>query len=105
MKEHKKIYGILSAKSCLVGTITSDIPKMSVIMRKENSGVCGRIHSAADSKIQLYNGEYDIMPEADEQTLNTKDKRMVEDIKIKPIPYFEVSNNAGGVTIYVGSDI
>lgn len=52
-----------------------------------------------------YTGEYEVTPKVESQTMPTKDKHMTDDVKINAIPYFEVSNNAGGVTIYIGKEV
>lgn len=52
-----------------------------------------------------YNGDYVVTPSTDEQCLETANKLMFDDVTIKSIPFFEVSNNTGGSTVYIGSDI
>ena len=49
-----------------------------------------------------YEGEYAVTPKVDEQTLDTKDRSMVEDVTVNPIPYHEVSN-LYGITVSIGS--
>lgn len=52
-----------------------------------------------------YNGSYEVIPKTSEQTLKTKDKHMTDDLKIKSIPIFNVSNETGGSTVYIGSEV
>ena len=52
-----------------------------------------------------YTGSCDVVPTVKAQTLHTKDKHMTDDVRIKAIPYFNVSNTAGGSTIYIGSEV
>ena len=55
---------------------------------------------------KTYEGPYEVTPKADEQqTLQTKGMSMKEDMTVKAIPYFDVSNNAGGQTIYIGTEV
>lgn len=51
----------------------------------------------------LYTGQYKVtaLPEV-EQILRTKNKILLADVVIDPIPYFEVSNDAGGITVSIG---
>lgn len=51
----------------------------------------------------IYTGQYEItaLPEV-EQILRTEKKILLSDIVIKPIPYYEVSNEAGGITVSIG---
>lgn len=50
-----------------------------------------------------YTGEYEVTPTKDGFTLPTQDKRMTRNLEVNAIPYYEVSNTAGGATVYIGS--
>lgn len=52
-----------------------------------------------------YEGEYEVTPKVSSQTLPTAKKLMKDDVMVKAIPYFDVSNPAGGQTIYIGSEL
>lgn len=52
-----------------------------------------------------YEGEYKVTPTVDGKVLKTKDKLMVDDLTVKPIPYFDTSNTAGGRTIYIADEV
>lgn len=52
-----------------------------------------------------YIGDYQVTPKVESQSLQTKDKHMVDDVTINAIPYFDVSNEAGGNTVYIGSEV
>ena len=52
-----------------------------------------------------YEGEYEVTPKISSQILPTAKKLMKDDVTIKSIPYFDVSNPAGGQTIYIGSEL
>lgn len=49
-----------------------------------------------------YEGEYEITPMVTAQTMPTKNKTLTEDLTVLAIPYHDVSNTAGGRTIYIG---
>lgn len=52
-----------------------------------------------------YKGEYEITPLAyQEQELETKEKYLEKNIKVKEIPFFETSNLYGD-TVYIGSEV
>lgn len=55
--------------------------------------------------VPLYEGEYEVTPKVEEQTLPTAMTLLKEDVTIKSIPYFDVSNNSGGSTVYIGSEV
>lgn len=59
----------------------------------------------AQSQIPSYTGEYEITPKTyDEQILPTKNKKMVDNLKVKKIPQYEVSNSAEGYTLIIGEE-
>lgn len=49
-----------------------------------------------------YRGDYEITPALAEQTVETADKWLSQNIIVKEIPYAETSNLAGGYTITIG---
>lgn len=52
-----------------------------------------------------YEGPYDVTPKVEAQTLQTAQKFMREDVSVRAIPYFDVSNPAGGNTIYIANEV
>lgn len=52
-----------------------------------------------------YTGSYEVTPKTSEQSLQTKDKHLIENVTIKSIPFFDVSNTSGGSTVYIGSEV
>ncbi len=68
-------------------------PPFSV--RMENVSISG-------DGAEEYEGVYTVLSSAEEQTLETKNKKMTEDLQILPIPTFEVENQAGGKTFIIG---
>lgn len=50
----------------------------------------------------VYSGVYEVTPDRTEQSLSTANKRMLDDVTVHPIPYFEVSNPSGGKTVTIG---
>lgn len=49
-----------------------------------------------------FDGEYIVIPTAEDQFLETEEKLMRDDVTVTAIPYEEVSNPAGGVTVTIG---
>ena len=79
----------------------------TVIVPDENK-VLNKVTVVADiigGNVEEYKGSYEVTPQVQEQTLSTARKVMRDDIKVKEIPYFEVSNNSGGNTVYIGSEV
>ena len=53
-----------------------------------------------------YTGEYTVTPEVDTaQTLETAGKYLTNDVTVKAIPDYEVTNEAGGNTFIIGKEI
>lgn len=60
----------------------------------------------AISSADEYEGEYTVTPKAhEEQTLETKDKLMAENVTVVKIPYYETSNVFDGLTVFIAEDI
>lgn len=54
---------------------------------------------------EVYGGDYIVTPKVDSQTMPTQGKVMMEDVTVKAIPYFDVTNNSGGSTVYIAKEI
>lgn len=52
-----------------------------------------------------YEGDYEVTPKVNAQTMPTKGKLMEEDVTVKSIPFFDVSNTSGGSTVYIGNEV
>lgn len=56
------------------------------------------------SQIPPYDGEYEVTPKTyDEQVLPTRNKRMINNLTVKKIPQYEVSNDSG-YTLIIGDE-
>lgn len=51
--------------------------------------------------VPVYEGEYVIEPDKNDQLLKTKDKRMVDDVSVLAVPRHDVSN-IDGTTVIIG---
>lgn len=57
----------------------------------------------SELKLDIYDGTYNVTPQfGGEVTLETKNKAMTDDVTVKKMPQYEVSNNAGGKTLILG---
>lgn len=59
-------------------------------------------YANAPKQCDCYNGEYDITPKRCEQIIDVEGKHMLEDICVKEIPFYEVTNDSGGKTVKIG---
>lgn len=55
-----------------------------------------------DSNIPRYTGDYEVTPQTVAQVLPTGGKLMTDDVDIRAIPYWETSNQSGGITAIIG---
>ena len=55
-----------------------------------------------DFNAQAYEGPYSVRPKTFAQVLNTQDKRMLRDVTVTEIPYYQTSNPKGGYTVIIG---
>lgn len=55
--------------------------------------------------IPEYSGSYVVIPDTKDQQLETKNKRMTDDILVKEIPYYETSNQQNGITVYIANSL
>lgn len=54
----------------------------------------------------LYDGPYEVTPlVASEVVLETRKKLMRDDVTVRKVPQYEVSNDAGGYTLTIGEVI
>lgn len=50
-----------------------------------------------------YTGDYEVVSDLyDDQTLETKNRRMTDNVTVKPIPIHTVQNPSGGYTVTIG---
>ena len=73
---------------------------------RAKDSISGSVHNNGKipihDKLPDYEGDYNITPKIDAQTLETKDKSMTADLEVEKIPYQEVSNPSGGLTATIG---
>ena len=55
--------------------------------------------------VDHYKGDYTVTPKVEKQELATRQKFLTENVKIKEIPFFEVSNTEGGQTVFIGKEL
>ena len=53
---------------------------------------------------EQYEGSYDVTPKPTPQELETAKKVMADNVRVEAIPYYAVSNPAGGITIPIGGN-
>lgn len=96
------VTGYINNTMRLVGAVADNLE----IIGSVNSGaqLIGTVQagSIVVQEPDYYEGSYEVRPAIKSQTLQTKDKTMLEDLQIEAIPYAEVTNQANGVTVTIG---
>lgn len=85
----------------VIGRITPTNQSIRGTLTPTGLSVRGTVAPSVYSRAEQYLGDYDITPQAESQTFNTKNRRMNDDITIEAIPYYETSNEYG-TTVIIG---
>ncbi len=95
-----KFTGTLEAAS-LTGSLSA-IETLKGFLSSEQSLLTGKLTVPTEAAIEVYRGIYTVIPlPFQEQTLETANKKMLNDVVVKEIPYFQTANLTGD-TIYIG---
>lgn len=81
--------------------VSMSVEKQSVNMLIENA----RVVEVFTGDGEVYDGNYVVTPDVESQKLETSQKYMKDDVVIKAIPYYDVGNTSGGITVYIGKEI
>ena len=77
-------------------------PAIHVTVAGDRNKLTGVIAQSGGS-YPKYEGEYEIIPSlAEDITLETAKKLMTDDVTVKKLPRYDVANEAGGTTVYLG---
>lgn len=79
--------------------VTGDISSRCIIGEVE----VGRVVIVREEADE-YEGAYSVTPTGDAQILETANKKMISNVEVKAIPYYDISNEYGR-TIYIGGEI
>lgn len=98
------LVGIISAGQKLLGNISSNQKLLGSISSDQK--LVGYIGLGDGLMYPEYEGEFDVTPSVhNDIVLNTAETYVNSDIKINKILYAEVSNNTGGKTVTIGSEV
>ena len=53
----------------------------------------------------VFSGPYSVVPKVNAQMLNTADKYMAKDVSVDAVPFYSVSNQSGGNTVYIAKEL
>lgn len=82
--------------------INRNSPAIHVTVAGGRNKLTGVIAQSGGS-FPKYEGEYEIIPSlAEDITLETAKKVMTDDVTVRKLPRYDVANEAGGTTVYLG---
>lgn len=82
-------------------------PSNEVSLRVERDKIGLSVSKAAivSGERDGYEGSYEVTPKVEAQTLPTANKFLRKDVSVFAIPFFDVGNESGGSTIYIGTEV
>lgn len=84
---------------------TNELIKVKFAENEQKLGVkFGEVQYVTEYIGDKYEGDYEITPKVEAQTVPTKNKVLVDDMTIKSIPIYKTSNNSGGTTVYIAKE-
>lgn len=82
-------------------------PALQVMLGKDSAIAVGvaPIIRASPEGLKHYDGPYIVTPKVEAQTLATAEKYMDCDVTVHAVPFYAVSNDRGGNTVYIAKEI
>lgn len=99
------LIGNIESSRALVGCLPAHPQKIIGRLTSGAQSLIGSITFARSIPDKYYEGDYEVVPAVDPQTLPTKQTYLSDDVQVTSIPYFDVSNTSGGSTVYIGTQI
>lgn len=97
-----KITGNITSSININGSLSSN---SNLIAKVENiNNLDASLNIGGSGSYLDYSGSYDIIPNQNNQTLQTENRVLRQDLLVEKIPYFETSNDYGK-TVYIGSEV
>ena len=81
------------------------IVKVSVIPQETITVHVDTVTRTSSNDVQVYDGPYEAIPKVEAQTLPTAKKLMTDDVTVHGVPFYEVSNDQGGNTVYIAKEL
>ena len=82
-------------------TVSGLNTQVDVTLGEGNQTITADIGAYTIIDHEHYVGGYEVTPTSSQQTLDTDNKVLAEDVVVKAIPYYETTNPSG-TTVYIG---
>lgn len=81
------------------------IVKVSIIQQEPVTVQVDAVTRTSANDIPVYDGPYEAVPKVEAQTIPTAKKLMTDDVTVHGVPFYEVSNDQGGNTVYIAKEL
>ena len=92
------LQGMIHGGISLVGKMRPTVILQGAV--REEINLVGQV--SIQKEYEVYKGPHEFTPKIEKQIVETEDKVVHENITVDGIPYYEVSNEKGGVTVIIG---
>ena len=86
------------------GTVINGVLHLDVDLNDSSQYLDVELVGGGSGRLPNYMGPYVVDPRKVDQTLETKNKSMTDDVTVNAIYYAETSNLGGGYTAYIGME-
>ena len=81
------------------------IVNVSIIPQEPVTVHVDAVTRTSANDVPVYDGPYEAIPKVEAQTLPTAKKMMTDDVTVHGVPFYEVSNDQGGNTVYIAKEL
>ena len=81
------------------------IVNVSIIPQEPVTVHVDAVTRTSANDVPVYDGPYEAIPKVEAQTLPTAKKLMTDDVTGHGVPFYEVSNDQGGNTVYIAKEL
>lgn len=81
------------------------IVNVSIIPQEPVTVHVDAVTRTSANDVPVYDGPYEAIPKVEAQTLPTAKKLMMDDVTVHGVPFYEVSNDQGGNTVYIAKEL
>lgn len=83
----------------------SDVELIPIALSEDFTRINVKLNDISSGQaLPTYEGPYEVEPRKEQQTLNTKEKAMKDNVVVNKIAYTETQNESGGMTAIIGFD-
>lgn len=82
-------------------SLQEEIPIIISLQEEVVEADFGEVSVIHSCDLPIYDGDYIVTPKAEEQELETANKILTDNVTVLEIPYTEVSNISGGLTVSI----